>query len=55
MAEVMHRLSFTPITLAVCGDSITCRALMLVLRGPDYDVRFLPAASLGESGSLADI
>ncbi len=43
------------ITLAVCGDPVICRALVLILRSPDYDVKYVPTASLGVSGSLAGV
>lgn len=42
-------------TLAVCGDPVICRALVLLLRSPGYDVEYLPVPSLGEPGSLADV
>lgn len=48
-------LSSTRATLAVCGDPVICRALVLLLRTPDYDVGYLPVASLGAPGSLADV
>jgi hypothetical protein len=35
-------------TLGICGDPIVGRTLVLLLRGPDYSARFLPAHSLGE-------
>ncbi len=45
----------TQTTLAVCGDPIISRALVLILRGPEYDVRYLPAASLSVAGTLAGV
>ncbi|CAA9456234.1 MAG: hypothetical protein AVDCRST_MAG02-2306 [uncultured Rubrobacteraceae bacterium] len=43
-------MRFDQATLAVCGDPIICRALVLLLRNPDYNVRYLPDTSLGVSG-----
>ena len=51
----MGGLRSTRATLAVCGDPVICRALVLLLRTPDYDVGYLPVASLGAPGSLADV
>jgi hypothetical protein len=42
-------------TLAVCGDPIICRALVLILRGPDYEVRYLPTDSLNVAGALTEV
>ena len=53
--RVISALSSTQATLAVCGDPIICRALVLLLRSPGYDVEYLPIASLSEPGSLADV
>lgn len=39
-------------TLAICGDPVVGRALVLLLRGSGYDTRFLPTSSLIEPGSL---
>lgn len=52
---MISHLSSDQATLAVCGDPITCRALVLLLRGPDYDVKYLPIASLGATGALAGV
>ena len=52
---MMDRFGIASKTLVICGDPIICRALVLLLRGPDYDARFLPVSSLGDSGSLEDI
>ena len=43
------------VTLAVSGDPVVGKALMLLLRGYRYDVRFLPISSLGEPDSLKGI
>jgi len=43
---------FAPITLVICGEPVVGRALVLVLRGSRYDVRFLTAASLSDPGAL---
>jgi hypothetical protein len=37
-----------PVTLAVCGDPIISRALVLLLQGLHYDVRYLPLSSAGD-------
>jgi hypothetical protein len=37
-----------PVTLAVCGDPISSRALVLLLQGLHYDARFLPLSSAGD-------
>ena len=52
---MISHLSSAQATLAVCGDPIICRALVLLLRGPDYDVKYLPIASLGAPGALAGV
>jgi hypothetical protein len=44
-----------PVVLAVSGDPVVGRALVLLLRGCRYDARFLPASSLGEPGSLEGV
>jgi|SRR5215207_3327579 len=52
----MHTLwNITLIDLAVCGDPVICRALVLVLQGPEYNARFLPASSLDEVRTLEDV
>lgn len=43
------------VILAVCGDPVVGRALVLLLQGSLYDVRFLPTSSLGESAGLEDV
>jgi hypothetical protein len=35
-------------TLGICGDPVVGHILVLLLRGLDYNARFLPAHSLGE-------
>lgn len=40
-----------PVALAICGDSVVDRALVL-LGGPRYETRFLYSSSLSEPGSL---
>ncbi|HET7480325.1 MAG TPA: hypothetical protein VFJ72_12490 [Rubrobacteraceae bacterium] len=42
-------------TLAVCGDPVAGRALVLLLRGADYDVKFLPLSVLEEPGMLEGV
>ena len=41
--------------VAVCGDPVVGRALVLLLHGPRYDTRFVPASSLGEPGALEGV
>ena len=38
--------------LAVCGDPVVGRLLVLLLEDSGYEVRFLPRLSLNESGAL---
>ncbi len=38
-------LALAPVLLGIFGDPIVSRALMLLLRGPRYDARLLPASS----------
>jgi hypothetical protein len=55
---VSHLPGSSRATLAVFGDPIVGRALVLLLRGFRYEVRFLPASSSFSSiemGSLEDI
>jgi hypothetical protein len=44
-----------PVAIAISGDPVVGRALVLLLRGYYYDARFLPVSSLGEPGSLRGI
>jgi hypothetical protein len=37
-----------PITLAICGDPVVGRALLVLLRSPRYEVRLLSVSSLSE-------
>lgn len=48
-------LSTAAIRLAVCGDPVICRALVLILRSPAYDVRYVPVVSMGVPGALAGV
>lgn len=41
--------------VAVCGDPVVGRALVLLLGGPRYDVSFVPDSSLVEPGALEGI
>lgn len=52
-SEAMRRPAPGQGTLVVCGDPVVGRALVLLLKGSGYDVRFLPVSSLNEPGSLA--
>jgi hypothetical protein len=45
----------TPIILAVCGDPVVSRTLVLLLRGLYYDAKFLPVSSLSNLGALEDV
>ena len=51
----MAALSTAAISLAVCGDPVICRALVLILRSPAYDVKHVSVASLGFPGALAGV
>jgi hypothetical protein len=42
-------------TLAIWGDPVIGRALVLLLRGSGYKARFLPASSLNEPGALKGV
>lgn len=53
--DATNRLDGAQAALAVSGDPVVCRALVLLLKGPDYDVRYLPVASLGMSGTLTGV
>jgi hypothetical protein len=44
-----------PVSIAVCGELVVGRALVLLLLDTHYDLEFLPAASLREPGSLEGI
>ena len=44
-----------PVTLGIFGDQVVGRALVLLLRGPRYDARFLPASSSGVPEALDDM
>ncbi len=54
-AEVTYCPGSTPIAVAVCGNPIVGRALVLLLQTYHYDVRFLPASSFREPGSLKGV
>ena len=41
--------------LGVCGDPVVSRALVLILRGLDYNARFVSISSLSDSESLEGI
>jgi hypothetical protein len=53
--ETLYPASATPIVVAVCGDPVVGRALVLLLRGPRHDARFVPTSSLSEPGSLEGV
>ncbi len=51
-----HTLDSVPIPLvAICGDPIIGRALVLLLRSSRYNAMFLPDQSLQEPGILQDV
>ena len=53
--ETLYPASATPMVVAVCGDPVVGRALVLLLQGPRYDVRFVPTPSLSDPGSLEGV
>lgn len=55
-AEAMRTLrSTTLIDLLVWGDPVICRAMVLVLQGPEYNPRFFDATSLDELSTLENV
>jgi hypothetical protein len=50
-----QRINSTATVLGVCGDPIVSRALVLTLRGFDYDARLVSISSLSDSESLEGI
>ncbi len=44
-----------PGVLAICGDPVVGRALVLLLQGPLYDVRFMPTSSSSVPGSFEGV
>jgi hypothetical protein len=53
--DTLHPAAAGTVFVAVCGDPVVGRALVLLLQGPSYDVRFVPASSLGERGALEGV
>jgi hypothetical protein len=53
--DAPHPAAAGTVFVAVCGDPVVGRALVLLLQGPRYDVRFVPASSLGEPGALEGV
>jgi hypothetical protein len=53
--EKPRRQASAPMVVAICGDPVVGRALALLLRGSNYDARFLTASSLGEPGALEGV
>ncbi len=53
--DTLYPASARTMVVAVCGDAVVGRALVLLLGGPRYDVRFVPASSLGEPGVLEGV
>ncbi len=50
--DTLYPASARTVFVAVCGDPVVGRALVLLLQGPRYDARFVPASSLGEPEAL---
>ncbi len=53
--EARYAASATATVVAVCGDPVVGRALVLLLQGPRYDARFVPTSALSEPGSLEGV
>ncbi len=53
--ENLYPASATTIVVAVCGDPVVGRALVLLLQGPRYDARFVPTPALSEPGALEGV
>ena len=53
--DTPYPASARTVFVAVCGDPVVGRALVLLLQGPRYDARFVPASSLGELGALEGV
>ncbi len=53
--DTPYPASARTVFVAVSGDPVVGRALVLLLQGPRYDVRFVPASSLGEPGVLEGV
>ena len=53
--DTLYPASARTMVVAVCGDAVVGRALVLLLGGPRYDVRFVPASSLDEPGALEGV
>jgi hypothetical protein len=47
--------STTLINLVICGDPATCKALVLVLQGPNYNARFVCTSSLNDVRTLQEV
>lgn len=55
-ADSAARPDYTaPVSLAVCGEPVVGRTLVLLLQGPRYDARFLDASALSEPGALEGV
>jgi hypothetical protein len=50
-----QRIDSTATVLGVCGDPVVSRALVLILRGFDYDARLVSISSLSDCESLEGI
>jgi hypothetical protein len=53
--DTLYPASARAVFVAVCGDPVVGRALVLLLPGPRYDARFVAASSLGEPGVLEGV
>lgn len=54
-AEVSRYRRAIPITLAICGDPVIGKALVLLLQGYRYNAKYLPESSLNEPDTLEGI
>jgi hypothetical protein len=52
LPEAANRSDSASVELAVCGDPVVSRALVLLLRSFRYGARFLPLSTVGEPGVL---
>ena len=53
--DALYSASARTVFVAVCGDPVVGRALVLLLPGSRYDARFVAASSLGEPGVLEGV
>ena len=53
--EELSRSASTPIVLAICGDPVVGRALVLLLRSSLYDTKFISISFLSDAGALEGV